>query len=246
VDSLFLAVAGQLKCNGRYETQRGAFSKIWLEFEDLFASASHRRRSFRTGTKGASAPFNASGAMAADGDASDEEFAGMETYLPGEANSFPQAVAPLGADLEPTTPTRDMDRENLCFNEDQRKEVAMLENMIQDHQSKYEATIRQHLQLIQRDGGDADSKRFPELYANVRKWQEQLEPVLKEFSKHPEFDIEMYSMKLLAGMSGKMSKNEGQDIFAFADLVSGCPRWEVSALSDMFDAYEPGQHRHSS
>jgi len=28
-------------------------------------------------------------------------------------------------------------------------------------------------------------------------------------------------------MSGKITKNEGQDIFAFADLVSGCPRWEV-------------------
>merc|ERR1740120_612816 len=105
--------------------------------------------------------------------------------------------------MTPICPDQGLDGEKLKQDEEQRKEVAMLENMIQDAQAKYESTIRQHLQLMQSGSTDADSRKFPELYANVRKWQEQLEPVLKEFSKRPEFDIEMYSTKLLAGMSGK-------------------------------------------
>merc|ERR1712060_660489 len=87
------------------------------------------------------------------------------------------------------TPLPDGDAERLRLNEEQRKEVSMLENMIQDHQTKYESTIRQHLQLMQRDAAEADNTKFPQLYANVRKWQDQLEPVLKEFASRPEFDI---------------------------------------------------------
>merc|ERR1712190_10913 len=112
--------------------------------------------------------------------------------------------------------------------DEQRKEVAMLENMIQDAQAKYESTIRQHLQLMQSGSTDADSRKFPELYANVRKWQEQLEPVLKEFESRPEFDIDIYGTKLLAKLSS-MDKTEEMDglIVPFAHLVNGHKRWEI-------------------
>merc|ERR1719193_2087960 len=79
--------------------------------------------------------------------------------------------------------------------------------MIQDAQVKYESTIRQHLAGMQKDGDGAD-KRFPQLYANVKRWQDQLEPVLKEFESRPEFDIHEYSTKFLEKMAGIASDIE--------------------------------------
>ena len=105
-----------------------------------------------------------------------------------------------------------------------RHKVARLESMIQDAQHTYESTIRQHLQRIQKETLDVDDKRFPDLYANVRRWQDQLEPVLKEFDSRPEFDIYVYSMKMLS----KMSEDELKTmLLPFAALVEGQPRWEV-------------------
>merc|ERR1719277_1915488 len=100
--------------------------------------------------------------------------------------------------------------------------------MIQDAQQKYEATIRQHLHATQKDSIDADSRRFPELYANVRKWQDQLEPVLKEFASRPEFDIASYSTKFVVKMQDIKPDLDGEgQVISFARLVRGQPRWEV-------------------
>merc|ERR1712203_1186223 len=66
--------------------------------------------------------------------------------------------------------------------------------------------------------------------ANVRKWQDQLEPVLKEFASRPVFDIHTYSEKFLAKLTS-LHKDEGEEqeerIIPFANLVTGQPRWEV-------------------
>lgn len=103
----------------------------------------------------------------------------------------------------------------------------MLENMIQDAQSKYESTVRQHLQSMQRGADDADNKKFPQLYANVQRWQEQLEPVLKEFESRPDFNIHNYSNKFLTKLSDIHKGEDGGKLIPFSRLVHGQPRWEV-------------------
>merc|ERR1740121_660236 len=103
--------------------------------------------------------------------------------------------------------------------------------MIQDAQSTYEATVREHLQALQKDGEGSD-KRFPQLYANVKRWQDQLEPALKEFESRPEFDIHEYSTKFLDKMSniqksGGKDGDEAERTIKFSRLVHGQPRWEI-------------------
>lgn len=229
VDSLFLAVAGQIKSGGRYEVQRGGFSAAWMEFEDLFSAAVSRRRGLRAASKAPHAGATPMTPTGAGAEASDDEGMHCDGGFPGAVDpTTPQKlVAPL-PDLNPMSPCQGMDADKIRHDEEQRKEVAMLENMIQDHQSKYETTIRNHLQLMQRDGGEADNKRFPEMYANVRKWQEQLEPVLKEYASRPLFDIDIYTTKILTKLTS-MDKIEGADetIVPFSDLVQGHNRWEI-------------------
>mmetsp|Transcript_85078 Transcript_85078/g.214459 ORF Transcript_85078/g.214459 Transcript_85078/m.214459 type:complete len:714 (+) Transcript_85078:102-2243(+) len=218
VESLFLAAAGHLKSGGKYETQRAGFSAAWLEFEDLFAQATSRKRQLKAAMKRPGAP--------ATPHASDDEAASdHEMPPPGHGiGATPQKLA---------TPAKGMD----CgltplpdATDEQRKEVARLETMIQDAQATYEATVREHLQALQKDGEGAD-KRFPQLYANVKRWQDQLEPVLKEFESRPEFDIHEYSTKFLDKMSNIQSSSkdgaDGERTIKFARLVHGQPRWEI-------------------
>ncbi|CAK0908687.1 unnamed protein product, partial [Prorocentrum cordatum] len=138
VESLFLAVAGRLKSGGRFEVQRAGFSGAWLEFEDLFVAARAKRRRLRRA--GAQRCPGAGGAPAtppgqgAGGDASDDE-AGLPPHMPDHVMSTPLREDACGA---PGVPFDDALQEK-------RQQVAELENMIQDAQQKYEATIRQHL-----------------------------------------------------------------------------------------------------
>lgn len=231
VESLFLAVAGHMKAGGRYEVQRQGFSAAWLEFEDLFAAAAAKRRTLKMTMKAkepGAAPSTPQRGQGDDGEASDEE------GVPGNATPVKLSTP---TQLDPATPGVGCSKgfggelsEEAMRLEEQRREVAMLENMIQDAQSKYESTIRQHLQSMHKDGVDADNRKFPQLYANVRKWQDQLEPVLKEFESRPEFDIHTYSTKFLAKMTDlNKAAQAGEDgkLIPFARLVHGQPRWEV-------------------
>jgi len=110
--------------------------------------------------------------------------------------------------------------------DEQRREVAQLETMIQDAQHQYEATVRHHLQKMQKDSLDGDSKKFPALYANVRRWQDQLEPVLREFESRPDFHIHDYSKTILDRLVAGQQGNESARIL-FENLVQGVPRYEV-------------------
>merc|ERR1719235_2873073 len=105
---------------------------------------------------------------------------------------------------------------------EQRKEVARLEAEIESAQRKYEATIREHLERNNRLVIDNNMKRMPELYANVRAWQDMLEPVLKEQHKRPDFDIFNYGQDMLISMGP-----EGGKPVPFSLLCQGVPRWEV-------------------
>jgi len=224
VESLFLAVAGHLKSGGRYETQRAGFSAAWLEFEDLFAAASAKRRSLRLTMKakepGAS-PTTPAAAEASDGEASEGE--GERSQV---ISATPVKVA-TPQQMDVSTPCPPEANEERLRQEEQRREVAMLENMIQDAQQKYESTIRQHLQSMQKDAVDTDCKKFPQLYANVRKWQDQLEPVLKEFESRPDFNIHNYSTKFLTKLADMYKGADEGKVIPFARLVHGQPRWEA-------------------
>lgn len=220
VESLFLAVAGHLKSGSRCETQRANFGPAWLEFEDLFAAAVGKRRQQKVRSAGivgtAVAALEGTQTPAFDpADVSDDE--GIMAVTPLRAPGTPQfndALTPLPAEFE-----QDL------RHQEHRKEVAALENMIQDAQQKYEMTIRQHLQVMQKGALDFDNRKFPQLYANVRHWQEQLEPVLKDFESRPDFNIESYSSKFLTKMSS-LKKSETESV-PFSRLVHGQPRWEV-------------------
>lgn len=221
VESLFLAVSGNSKTGGKYETQRAGFSAAWLEFEDLFAQASAKRKTQKMTMK-AREP----GAPGVAGAASDDEAAsGDEAEATKVVGATPmKPAAPV--DMDAMTPMPEMSEEQMRQDE-QRREVAMLENMIQDAQSKYETTIRQHLASMQKDSVEGDNRKFPQLYANVKRWEEQLAPVLKEFESRPEFNIHNYSTKFLAKLSD-MYKDGNQDkVIPFSRLVHGQPRYEI-------------------
>jgi len=216
VEAAFSSAAGRLRSGGRYETQAAGFSTAWLEFEDLLALAASRRRRMRAAASGVG-PGAEEAAPAtpptAPGDASDDEVA---PATPVRLRT-PAARTPLPKEPEEES-------EELA---EQRREVERLEGMIQEAQQRYEATIRRHLQKIQHESLDTDTKKFPQLYANVRKWQEQLEPLLSEEAKRPEFDIHSYSTKMLSKMSGMPKEAGPLPPVPFATLVQGQPRWEV-------------------
>lgn len=228
VESLFIAVAGHIKPGGRYETQRAAFSPAWLEFEDLFAAAVGKRRQLRMSARGRSGAELVKGSGGLDGTVTPPAAYGSDCDVSdGEVDQCAVDITPpkLSTPLVPFT-SPELTEEQLKKDE-QRKEVAMLETMIQDAQQKYESTIRQHLNKIQKDAVDLDSSQFPQLYANVRQWQDQLEPVLKDAEARPNFNMYNYSTKLLSKMSD-LKKNDGETkTIPFSRLVHGQPKWEV-------------------
>jgi len=214
VESLFLAVAGHIK-KGRYETQKAGVSVVWLEFEDLFTAATSKRRHLRSHVKKTDRPIVTP--HASDDEASDCEDRGTPSRF----------ATPGGGGLA-MSPLRDEElTSEEAKKEEQRKEVALLESMIEDAQVKYEATIRQHLQAMQKDGEAEGPKGYSHLYANVKRWQDQLEPVLKEFESRPEFNIHEYSQKFLTKMTNVQKGEDASKPIPFARLVYGQPRWEI-------------------
>jgi len=236
VESLFLSVAGNLKTGGKYETQRAGFSAVWLEFEDLFVAAMAKRRSLAAARKAAQADGAPMTPVRGVQDISDDEVSDTEGKKLGSVMVAPTALdmTPQKLDKDAMTPNTALAAcppemsEEMVRIEEQRREVAMLENMIQDAQSKYESTIRQHLLTMQKDaGGDLDNKKYPQLYSNVRRWQDQLEPVLREFESRPDFDIHIYNNKFLTKLSDFYKDGDASKTIPFRRLVHGQPRWEV-------------------
>mmetsp|Transcript_108773 Transcript_108773/g.307655 ORF Transcript_108773/g.307655 Transcript_108773/m.307655 type:complete len:653 (-) Transcript_108773:129-2087(-) len=226
VESLFLAVAGHLKSGGQYETQRVGFSAAWFEFEDLFAAAMGQRRQLKSlvrAHKGVPAAPDDGGASEdegpCDGGGKNDIAATPQKLTDVDVPKTPGTILKMPMEVSEESRRR----------EEQRKEVAMLENMIEDAQHKYESTVRQHLQAMQKDSVDTDNRKFPQLYANVRKWQDQLEPVLKTFESRPDFNIDEYGTKFLSKVTDMQKRGgEGPDsVIPFPRLVRGQPRWEV-------------------
>lgn len=224
VESLFLVVGTHLRNGGRTETEKAGFSAAWLEFEDLFQAASKRRKIDASeaakkaqqakllGTEGP-APLTPQYGQGAD---SDDEGNAM-AFTPPRASS---------AEASQITPLKEGPA---LFDEEQRSAVARLEGLIEDAQNQYERSVRGKLQLMQ--GSLDQGSKYPELYENVRRWQEQLQPVLKECESHPEFDINGYGAKLLGKMvsvdKSLQEEEPGAQAIPFSRLVHGQPGWEV-------------------
>ena len=107
--------------------------------------------------------------------------------------------------------------------------------------------------------GNSVQDRIPELYANIRKWQDNLEPLLEEQSARPLFDLDDYLVSIIdklktsgteeeedqsaisdflksVGAADVMedgspnAKKAGGPISSFEDLVKGEPKWNVCRL----------------
>jgi condensin-2 complex subunit H2 len=221
VESLFLVVGTYLRNGGRTETERAGFSAAWLELEDLFLAASSKRKGTSGKTKAMAeaalheAPQTpTAGCLGAD---SDDEPA---PFTPPRA--WAREASPPRGDWDQVDPA---DQETSLLDE-HRQQVAKLEGMIEDAQTEYESSVRSRLQRMQ--GSEANGQAYPELYENVRVWQEQLAPVLKEFESHPEFDINTYGGKFISKMLALGEEDELETkAVPFSRLVHGQPRWEV-------------------
>eukprot|EP00927_Polykrikos_kofoidii_P077196 TRINITY_DN74165_c0_g1_i1.p1 TRINITY_DN74165_c0_g1~~TRINITY_DN74165_c0_g1_i1.p1 ORF type:complete len:813 (+),score=156.37 TRINITY_DN74165_c0_g1_i1:269-2707(+) len=255
VESLFLAVAGSPKGAGaRSEVQKAGFSNAWLEFEDLFVASNNKRRAVKLLSRfsgiGAGTIGNSLGSPGGVGEAvnsgigaSDDEGPPTEDVgAPSMATStaeVPPSPKVSVSETDPDPSDRISDAPPLSQELDQgdpgehRREVAALENMIQEAQQKYESTVRQHLMDMQKDLVDASDRKYPQLYANVQRWQDQLAPVLRENEARPVFNVQRYSADLLSQMAeyrnpeDEIPKETLHPVVPFSHLVQGLSRWEV-------------------
>lgn len=248
VEALFKAMGVMHSQTARCEAQRLGFSGIWLEGEDLLADAMRKRATQRrqraaqerleikararvgVGNGGsAGGPGGPGGSLGGLGKNRSGD-AGSESSDTEEEQDPKFATPGKGTSMiDPNTIRKDMEEEksqglteaDLKMVE-QRKEVARLEGAIEAAQRKYETTIREYLERTNRTLMDHSAKRMPELYANVRAWQDMLEPVLKEQHKRPDFDIFNYGQNMLVAMGP-----EGGTPVPFSLLCEGLPRWEI-------------------
>ena len=103
--------------------------------------------------------------------------------------------------------------------------------------------------------GNAVQDKIPELYASIRKWQDNLEPLLEEQTSRPIFDLDDYLVSIIDKLKSSAEDNdssasaisdflksvgadEGGDesprnagaISSFEELVKGEPKWNVCRL----------------
>lgn len=89
----------------------------------------------------------------------------------------------------------------------------------------YDAMIRARLEEALEGSGAGMAEHFPHLYNTVKKWQDDLEPLLEEQNSRPSFDLNSYTALIL----DKLRVKEGE-FSNFDDLVAGEPQWNVSRL----------------
>ena len=155
----------------------------------------------------------------------------------------------------------------------ERERLAVLERVAESSKQMYDDFLRSRMaELVNgsdsnepRVGGGtvamasaAVQDRIPELYANIRKWQDNLEPLLEEQSARPVFDLDDYLVSIIdklktssgpalpaptvdersamseflrnAGMEDDDSPRQAGPVSSFEDLVKGEPKWNVCRL----------------
>jgi hypothetical protein len=105
----------------------------------------------------------------------------------------------------------------------ERQRTALLEKVLESSKRDYDELMRRNLFEMNSsvpmtsernaEGGDSvvvsstisntltnasvQERVLPELYANIRKWQDNLEPLLEEQSSHPVFDLDDYLVSII-------------------------------------------------
>ena len=89
----------------------------------------------------------------------------------------------------------------------------------------YDAMIRARLEEALEGSGAGIAEHFPQIYNTVKKWQDNLEPLLEEQNARPSFDLNNYTSLILEKLRGSEEAST-----SFDDLVTGQPQWNVSRL----------------
>ena len=86
----------------------------------------------------------------------------------------------------------------------ERQRTAMLEKVLESTKQDYDEFMRKHMDRL--DAGEEDrgdravvvvKENLPQLYATIRKWQDNLEPLLEEQNARPAFDLDDYLVSII-------------------------------------------------
>jgi len=127
----------------------------------------------------------------------------------------------------------------------ERERTAMLERVLELSKKDYDDFMRKHMQSLSHvdaeevssssqpltsgasvmaAAGNSMQEKIPELYATIRKWQDNLEPLLEEQNARPVFDLDDYLVSIIDKL--KISSEEPPNpVAAIADT-------EKSAIND--------------
>ena len=150
-----------------------------------------------------------------------------------------------------------------------RERTALLEKVLESSKRDYDEFMQRMMPQQHEESGSNSaamttaashavmmSDKIPELYATIRKWQDNLEPLLEEQNSHPAFDLDDYLSSIIdklrvetapadgaiaeflrnAGMAGDDSSEDEElegaisGTSSFSDLVKGQPKWNVCRL----------------
>lgn len=100
------------------------------------------------------------------------------------------------------------------------EQISDFRKKIEDAQRSYDEVVRQRLNELQLFEGVSGG--LATVYANVRKWQDGLEPFLAEQEAREAFDIHQYGSYILDRI--RENKDEKLEFFR---LVEGLPTWQV-------------------
>jgi hypothetical protein len=129
----------------------------------------------------------------------------------------------LGDEICPATPPRPPDKElGIAYTPGSAtaEQISDFRKKIEAAQKSYEAVVRQRLDELHIYEGAHGG--LATVYANVRKWQDGLEPLLAEQEGRESFDIHQYGSFIL----DKIRENS-EDKLEFNRIVNGLPTWQV-------------------
>jgi hypothetical protein len=96
--------------------------------------------------------------------------------------------------------------------------------------------------------GNSVQDRIPELYANIKKWQDNLEPLLEEQSSRPLFDLDDYLVSIIDKLKTSTVEEEQSAISDFLKSVGAdedeedmSPRAKAEGAISSFEALVKGE-----
>ena len=151
-------------------------------------------------------------------------------------NSFGSVGGSTESPMKPTSTSANLVLVPVKTKEDKklqadRERTAMLERVLELSKNDYDEFMRKHMQSLtsnhpvdEGDGrqqmssvvavaGNIVQEKIPELYATIRKWQDNLEPLLEEQNARPAFDLDDYLVSII----DKLKVSVGEELAPIAD-----------------------------